>query len=90
MIHNAFLRPIFGRVTSLYENGGVSSSCWKVIYKSGFEVQWWPEAMTCYCFLRGVTDVMKDGFTPYKFLKNFKGATLRNSFFSPQFRSKLG
>ena len=31
--------------------------------------------MTCYCFLRGVTDVMKDGFTPYKskFLKDFKG-----------------
>ena len=20
--------------------------------QSGFEAQWWPEAMTCYCFLR--------------------------------------
>ena len=49
------------------------TSC--TLAQSGFEVQWWPEAMTCYCFLRGVTDVMKDGFTPYKskFLKDFKG-----------------
>ena len=49
------------------------TSC--ALAQSGFEVQWWPEAMTCYCFLRGVTDVMKDGYTPYKskFLKDFKG-----------------
>ena len=55
------------------------TSC--TLAQSGFEVQWWPEAMTCYCFLRGVTDVMKDGFTPYKskFLKDFKGCLLYTS-----------
>ena len=49
------------------------TSC--ALAQSGFEVQWWPEAMTCYCFLHGVTDVMQEGFTPYKskFLKDFKG-----------------
>ena len=41
---------------------------------SGLEAQWWPEAMSCYCFLRNVEDVLKDGFTAYKskFLKDFK------------------
>ena len=49
------------------------TSC--TLTQSGFEVQWWPEAQDCYCFLRNVTDVQKDGLTPYqsKFLRQFKG-----------------
>ena len=31
--------------------------------------------MSCYCFVRNVTDFQKDGYTPYKskFLKEFQG-----------------
>ena len=49
------------------------TSC--ALNQSGWAVQWWPEAMTCYCFLRNIADVQKDGHTSYqsRFLKEFKG-----------------
>ena len=46
-----------------------------MLFQSGFNAGWWPEAMTCFCFLRNVTEILKDGFTPYenRFLTKFKG-----------------
>lgn len=34
--------------------------------QSGWAVQWWPEAMACYCFLRNIADAQKYGFTAYQ------------------------
>ena len=34
--------------------------------QSGLSEGWWPEAMTCYCFLRNAVDVQRDGTTPYE------------------------
>ena len=36
------------------------------LLQSGWNVDWWPEAMNCYCLLRNVTDAQKDGSTPYR------------------------
>ena len=34
--------------------------------QSGFMDQWWPEAMTCYCFLRNCYDLLKGEVTAYQ------------------------
>ena len=52
------------------------TSC--ALYQSGWAVQWWLEAMACYCFLRNIADVQKDGHTAYqsRFLQEFKGLSV--------------
>ena len=49
------------------------TSC--ALVQSGFNVEWWVEAQTCFCFLYNVSEVLKDGFTPYelRFQHKFNG-----------------
>ena len=37
-----------------------------ILYRSGFPHSWWAEASKCYCCLRNITDVVKEGKTPYE------------------------
>ena len=36
------------------------------IAQSGWQENWWTDAMRCYCFLRNVTDVVRNGRTPFQ------------------------
>ena len=37
-----------------------------ILYRSGLPHSWWAEASKCYCCLRNITDVVKEGKTPYE------------------------
>ena len=34
--------------------------------QSGLGEAWWPQAMSCFCFLRNVVDLLDDGKTAYQ------------------------
>ena len=40
------------------------TSC--ALVQSGLAEAWWPEAMSCFCFLKNVVDILADGQTSYK------------------------
>ena len=70
-------RPYRPQTNGVAERAGrkvkEGTSC--LLLQSGFNAGWWPEAMTCFCFLRNVTEKLRDGFTPYenRFNMKFKG-----------------
>ena len=37
-----------------------------VLLQSGLNESWWADSMTCYTYLRNVTDLLSDGKTPYE------------------------
>ena len=45
------------------------------LFQSGFPEEWWDEAMTCYCFLHNVHDLLRDGMTAFerRFADGFVG-----------------
>ena len=49
------------------------TSC--ALTQSGWNEEWWAEAMACYCFLRNVHDIQSEGKTPFslRFGEDFTG-----------------
>ena len=49
------------------------------LLQSGFEDQWWSEAMSCYCFLRNIVDTLRNDKTAYetRFGAEFRGPIVR-------------
>ena len=49
------------------------TSC--TLVQSGFDEVWWPEAMSCFCFLKNVFDLLEGEETAFKrrFKTNFEG-----------------
>ena len=45
---------------------GVEEGTACALVQSGFIEDWWSEAMECYCFLRNVVDILKDGKTAFE------------------------
>ena len=37
-----------------------------VLLQSGLDERWWAGSMECYCYLRNIQDLLRDGETPYE------------------------
>jgi hypothetical protein len=49
------------------------TSC--TLVQSGYDNEWWPDVMDCYCFLRNTVDILANDSTAYKarFGEDFRG-----------------